>query len=132
MHHTLPSHAATTAAGRNLLLWTLRIFAAAVLLPYAGFKLTAAPEFVAVFQMLGAEPVGRYLTAWLEITAAILLLLPRTYVQGALTGIIVMLGAVGSHLFVLGISVNEDHGAMFLLACCVLACLVFVVMLRDE
>lgn len=132
MHHTLPSHAATTAVGRTVLLWTLRIFVAAVLLPQAYFKLTGTDEFVFVFQMLGAEPVGRYLTASLELMTVILLLGPRTLVQGALTGIIVMLGAVGSHLFVLGISVNEDHGAMFLLACCVLACLVFVVMLRDE
>lgn len=105
---------------------------AAILLPYAYFKLVGTEEYVFIFQTLGAEPAGRYVAAILELATVLLLFLPRTATQGALTGILIMLGAIGAHAFVLGFAVQGDHGAMFFMACTALISLIFLILLREE
>lgn len=104
---------------KKLISWILRGLAAVILLQTLPFKFTGAAESVALFRELGAEPWGRFLTGGLELAAAILLLLPATVTKGAALSLILMLGALGSHLLVLGFS--GDRGTLALMAFVVLA-----------
>jgi uncharacterized membrane protein YphA (DoxX/SURF4 family) len=98
-----------------------RIVAAIILLQTLFFKFTGAPESVYIFTKVGAEPWGRIGSGVVELFAAVLLLTPRFVWAGALLAIGVMVGAVLSHLTVLGIEVQGDKGLLFALALIVLA-----------
>lgn len=107
-----------------ILIWVFRLTAAIILLQTLYFKFTGAEESVYIFSTLGMEPYGRIGSGIVELIAAILILIPRTTLLGALMGAGVMLGAIFSHLFVLGINVQNDGGELFVLAiitflCCV-------------
>lgn len=102
--------------------WVLRIAAAGILLQTLFFKFTGAKESIYIFSTLGIEPYGRIGSGIAELITAILILIPRTTWIGALGGIGVMTGAVLSHLFVLGIVVQNDGGFLFLLAVITLLC----------
>src|SRR6266487_4655330 len=99
----------------TVLSWLLRIAAAIILLQTLFFKFTAAPESVYIFTKVGAEPWGRIGSGIIELFAAVLLLIPRTVWAGALLALGVMLGAIVSHLTVLGIEVQGDKGLLFAL-----------------
>jgi putative oxidoreductase len=107
--------------------WTCRILAALILGQTLFFKFTGAAESVYIFQQVGMEPWGRYGSGVAELIAAILLLTPRLCWAGALLAMGVMAGAIGSHLTVLGIVVQDDGGLLFGLAILVFACSVAVV-----
>jgi len=107
------------------LTWIIRIVAAVILLQTLYFKFSAAAESVYIFSKLGIEPYGRIGSGIAELIAAILILIPRTTLIGAIMGCGVMIGAIFSHLFVLGIEVQNDGGELFILAiitflCCAL------------
>jgi uncharacterized membrane protein YphA (DoxX/SURF4 family) len=104
--------------------WLFRLTAAIILLQTLYFKFTGVEESVYIFSTLGIEPYGRIGSGIAELIAAILILIPRTTLFGALMGAGVMLGAIFSHLFVLGIEVKNDGGELFILAiitflCCI-------------
>jgi hypothetical protein len=107
--------------GLIIFTWVLRVVAAAILLQTLFFKFTAAPESVYIFTQVGAEPWGRIASGVVELIAAVLLLAPATTWLGAALAAGVMVGAVGSHLTVLGIEVQGDRGLLFGLALTVLA-----------
>jgi uncharacterized membrane protein YphA (DoxX/SURF4 family) len=107
-----------------ILIWVFRLTAAIILLQTLYFKFTGAEESVYIFSTLGMEPYGRIGSGIVELIAAILILIPRTTLLGALLGTGVMLGAIFTHLFVLGIDVQNDGGELFNLAiitflCCI-------------
>ncbi|WP_281322725.1 DoxX family protein [Flavobacterium aestivum] len=107
-----------------ILIWVFRLTAAIILLQTLYFKFTGAEESVYIFSTLGMEPYGRIGSGVVELIAAVLILIPRTTLLGALIGAGVMLGAIFSHLFVLGINVQNDGGELFILAiitflCCI-------------
>jgi uncharacterized membrane protein YphA (DoxX/SURF4 family) len=110
----------------SIVIWLLRVVPAIVLLQTLFFKFSAAPESVYIFSTLGLEPWGRILVGILELIAAILLLVPYTTLFGAILGVALMGGALFSHLTKLGIVVQDDNGALFILAlivfvsCCTL------------
>ncbi|MCF8238937.1 MAG: DoxX family protein [Saprospiraceae bacterium] len=112
----------------KLIDWILRILAAVILLQTLFFKFTGSPESIYIFETLGVEPVGRYIAGIAELVSAILLLIPRTVALGAFGGVMVMAGAIFSHLGPLGIEVQGDGGLLFILACTVMGCC--VVLLR--
>jgi uncharacterized membrane protein YphA (DoxX/SURF4 family) len=108
----------------SILIWVFRLTAAIILLQTLYFKFTGAEESVYIFSTLGMEPYGRIGSGVVELIAAILILIPRTTLLGALLGAGVMFGAIFSHLFVLGIEVKNDGGELFTLAiitflCCI-------------
>lgn len=73
------------------------------MLGMAGFsKLTGAEQMVGLFESIGVGQWFRYVTGLLEITGAVLLLIPTLAGVGALLLACVMLGAVATHLFVIG------------------------------
>lgn len=98
---------------KNVLLWLCRIIIAAILLQTLYYKFTAAPESVYIFSKVGMEPEGRYITGMAELLAAILLLIPKTSFFGALLAFFIMIGAVATHILILGIEVEEDNGLLF-------------------
>lgn len=103
--------------------FVVRAVVAVVLLQTLFFKFTGAKESVAIFTKVGMEPWGRIGSGIVEGIAAVLLLWPRPryVVLGALLALGVIVGAIGSHLFVLGIEVEGDGGLLFLLALLVFA-----------
>jgi putative oxidoreductase len=100
--------------------WVLQIVVAVILLQTLFFKFTGAEESIYIFTMVGAEPWGRYGSGVIELIAAVLLLMPGTIAIGALLALGVGVGAVFSHLTLLGIDVKGDGGLLFGLACVVL------------
>ncbi len=107
---------------KAIISWIVRLIAAAILLQTLFFKFTGAEESKFIFTQLGAEPWGRFGSGIVELIAAVLLLIPRTAKYGALLGLGVMAGAIGSHLTVLGIVVKDDGGTLFILALVVAVC----------
>ncbi|MCI5073224.1 DoxX family protein [bacterium] len=102
--------------------YLLRIIPAVILLQTLFFKFTGAPESIYIFSTLGVEPWGRYFAGASELVAAILLLTPATTFYGSLLTLMIMLGAIASHLFFLGIAVQNDGGLLFMLACVTFLC----------
>jgi uncharacterized membrane protein YphA (DoxX/SURF4 family) len=103
-------------------LWILRLTASAILLQTLFFKFSGAEESIYIFSTLGLEPYGRIGSGIVELIAALLIMIPRTTLLGALLGIGVMIGAILSHLLVLGIEVKNDGGLLFTLAIIVFLC----------
>ena len=112
--------------------WALQIVVAVILLQTLFFKFTGAAESVHIFSTLGAEPWGRIGSGVVELIAAILLLVPATVTIGAVLALGVMVGAIMSHLTVLGIEVQNDGGLLFALALTVFVGSVVVLVLRRR
>lgn len=102
----------------NIIDWIVRIIVAVVLLQTLFFKFTGAKESVYIFTTLGAEPWGRIGSGVVELIAALLLLVPRTSVYGALLALGAISGAIFAHLTKIGITIPAvgDQGELFGLA----------------
>jgi len=112
--------------------WICRVAAAVILLQTLFFKFTAASESVYIFTRVGLEPWGRIGSGIAELIAAILILIPPTTWLGAGLALVVMAGAIFSHLSVLGIVVMDDGGLLFGLALAVAACSVVLLFLQRR
>jgi putative oxidoreductase len=86
----------------NVVLWVLQIAAAAMFLMVGFLKVSGDAQLVALFEAIGLGQWFRYLTGTLEVAGAFLLLIPRTSGLGALMLAGVMVGAVVTHLFIVG------------------------------
>jgi putative oxidoreductase len=112
--------------------WLLQLVVAVILLQTLFFKFTGAAESVYIFSTLGAEPWGRIGSGVVELIAAILLLVPATVTVGAGIALVVIVGAIVSHLTILGIEVQGDGGLLFLLALTVFVGSAVVLILRRH
>lgn len=117
---------------KNIASWLLRIVAAVILLQTLYFKFTGHSESVELFTKLGVEPWGRIGTGVIELIACILLLLPSTVFFGAFLGVGLMVGAIASHLFVIGIESKGDGGQLFILAITVITCCLAILILHKK
>ena len=108
--------------GKTIFIWIVKLIAVIILVQTLFFKFTGAEESVYIFTKLGMEPFGRIGSGIVELIASILILIPRTTLLGAILGFGTMLGAIFSHLFVLGIDVKNDGGELFTLAIITLLC----------
>lgn len=117
---------------KGKILFILRLAVAAILLQTLYFKFTGAPESKFIFSTLGVEPWGRFFSGAVELIASILLLMPGTQIFGAVIGLGVMVGAILSHIFMLGLVVQDDGGLLFALACTVFVSCLLVVVLQPE
>ena len=91
-----------------------------------------ASAAVAMFTELGVEPFGRIAAGISELAAVVLLLIPATAALGGLMAAGMMVGAIGSHLAVLGIEVNGDGGLLFGMAIVVLLAGLTVASIRRQ
>ena len=103
-------------ARTTILSWALRIIAAIIMLQTLYFKFTASPESIYIFSTLGIEPWGRIGTGVMELVASLLLLFRPMVVIGAILSVGIMAGAILSHVFILGFSVQDDGGLLFIYA----------------
>ncbi len=83
-------------------LWLTQIALAGMFLFAGGLKLTGAPELVALFDAIGIGQWFRYVTGSIEVVSAVALLVPAWAAFGALLLIPTMVGAVFTHLFIVG------------------------------
>jgi hypothetical protein len=112
---------------KNIISWVLQITAAVIMLQTLRYKFTAHPVSVWIFSSLGMEPWGRIGAGIAELIAGICLLIPKLSVYGALLGIGIMIGAVISHILVLGV-----EGRLFIMAIVTLFCCLGVVWIRRD
>lgn len=106
-------------SGLRILSWTFRIAVALIFVQTLFFKFTGAEESRYIFSTLMGEEleaVGRIGSGIVELVAAVLIVIPRTAVWGALLALATISGAIFSHLTVLGIVVKDDSGTLFTLA----------------
>jgi uncharacterized membrane protein YphA (DoxX/SURF4 family) len=117
---------------KTILSWILRGIAAVIMLQTLFFKFTGATESVYIFSKLGVEPWGRIGTGVMELIASVLLLIPRTTVWGALLAMGIMGSALVSHIFFLGIAVQNDGGQLFVYALLVFLCSFILLLLYRK
>jgi putative oxidoreductase len=96
------SASASSAKIINVGLWILQIGAAGMFLMVGFLKLSGDAQLVGLFEAIGLGQWFRYLTGTLEVAGAFLLLIPRASGLGALMLAGVMVGAVVTHLFIVG------------------------------
>ena len=101
--------------------WAAQIGVAAILGQTLFFKFTYAPETQVIFGPRGGRPAAT-LVGLAELVCVVLLLLPRTAALGAAFSLLVISGAIFTHLTSLGIQVvnpqtgESDGGLLFGLA----------------
>ena len=83
-------------------LWLTQIALAGMFMFIGGLKLTGAPELVALFDAIGIGQWFRYVTGSIEVVSAVALLVPAWAAFGALLLIPTMVGAVITHLLIVG------------------------------
>jgi len=101
---------------RKFIYWAIRIIPALILLQTLFFKFTGDPQAVYIFSTLGVEPYGRIGLGIVELITATLLFIPKIAFYGAWLAILIMAGAIFSHLTILGVEVQDDGGKLFILA----------------
>ena len=96
----------------------LKLIAAIIMLETLYFKFSGAQESIDLFTKIAGdnEAMMRIGTGILELSAAILLFVPKKTWLGALLTVGLMSGAILSHLTILGIEHNNDNGALFISA----------------
>src|SRR5882672_4149588 len=85
----------------NIALWVVQILLALAFAGAASGKLLGKPEMVGLYEVIGIGQWFRYVTGLLELTGAILIVVPRTKFFGTALLSMVMVGAVLTHLFIL-------------------------------
>jgi putative oxidoreductase len=102
MTETTAARAATSPGkALDIVLWVLQVLVALAFLGAASGKLLGKPEMVGLFEAIGIGQWFRYVTGLLELTGAVLVVIPKTRSAGAVLLATVMVGATATHLFVL-------------------------------
>ena len=86
----------------RIALWTVQVALAGMFLLAGSSKLLGAAAMVALFDAIGIGQWFRYVTGLIEVGSAIALLVPSFAVFGALALVATMVGAIVTHLFVVG------------------------------
>lgn len=108
--------------GKNdLIHWIPRIIVVIIIGQTLPFKYLGAEESVEIFTLLNMEPYGRIGIAIIE-TAAIILLMSRFYVMGAIMSLSLISAANFLHFVKLGLVINNDGGLLFFLSIIVIIC----------
>ncbi|MCG9899563.1 MAG: DoxX family protein [Hydrotalea sp.] len=117
---------------KTALNWVLKLTVAIILLQTLYFKFLAHPDSVYIFSELGVEPWGRIGLGIAELITAILIFIPKTELIGMINSLLIIIGAIGAHIFVIGIDIKNDHGGLFTLALIVLVCSVTYLFLNKN
>ena len=83
-------------------LWVAQIALACLFLLVGGSKLAGAPVMVALFEAIGVGQWFRYVTGLIEVGSAVALFVPSLALFGAVALVATMLGAIATHVFVIG------------------------------
>jgi putative oxidoreductase len=99
---TTLTHSSTTQRIAVALMWTLQVGSAAMFLFAGTLKVAGVPMMVQMFGSIGLGQWFRYFTGGLEIISAVLLLVPSLAFFGAIALAVTMVGAILTHLFIIG------------------------------
>ena len=94
----LPNAGTTTGKALNVTLWFVQALLALVFLGAGSGKLMGTPDTVALFAAVGIGQWFRYVTGILEITGAVLIVVPKTRSIGAALLVPIMLGATTANI----------------------------------
>ena len=94
--------ASTPSRWPSVSLWVVTGLLALAFVGAGGAKLYGVPMMVQEFEHIGLGQWFRYLTGALEVFGALLILTPSLAAFGALVLIGIMIGAIITHLFVIG------------------------------
>ncbi len=97
--------------------WALKIVVGLAFLAAGGSKLAGVDDMVMVFDQVGFGQWFRYVTGLIEVAGAVLLFVPGRAIYGAGLLICTMIGAVLTHLFLIG---GSAVPALVLLILCAL------------
>jgi putative oxidoreductase len=86
----------------RIALWAVQIALAGMFLLAGSSKLLGAPAMVGLFDAIGIGQWFRYVTGLIEVGSALALLVPSFAVFGALALVSTMIGAIATHLFIVG------------------------------
>ena len=86
----------------RIALWTVQVALAGMFLLAGSSKLLGAAAMVTLFDAIGVGQWFRYVTGLIEVSSAVALLVPSFAVFGALALVATMVGAVATHLFIVG------------------------------
>ncbi|MCK4871665.1 MAG: DoxX family protein [Phycisphaerales bacterium] len=117
--------------------WISQILTALILAQSLFFKFTFAPEAQVIFEKLGGRPAATF-TGLVELVCVILLVIPKTAAVGAVLTLMMISGAILSHLLVIGIQVvnpetgQGDGGMLFGMAILVAALSLVIILLRRK
>jgi putative oxidoreductase len=102
--HTTAHQAPAIPRGRvaHIALWLTQVAVAGMFLLAGGLKLAGAPEMVGLFDAIGVGQWFRYVTGSIEVVSAVALLVPSLAPFGALLLVPTMVGAIATHLFIVG------------------------------
>ncbi|WP_019904309.1 DoxX family protein [Methylobacterium sp. 77] len=92
----------TASKGFAITSWAVRLLLAAAFLAAGSAKLAGIPMMVQTFDGIGIGQWFRYLTGAIEVASAVLLLLPSTRLVAAIALACTMLGAIVTHLAIIG------------------------------
>jgi uncharacterized membrane protein YphA (DoxX/SURF4 family) len=112
--------------------WVAQLAAAAILGMAGVMKWISAPDSIRLFEELGVEPWGRYLMGTAELVTTLLLLVPRTAVWGGVAAMALMAGAIGVHVFRIGMVYNGDASLFIMAMVTFIAGLVVFLIRRGE
>jgi len=99
----------------NIALWVVQILLALAFIGAASGKLLGNPDMVGLYEAIGIGQWFRFVTGLLELTGAILIVIPRTKFFGAALLAMIIVGAVLTHLFILHTAPTAP-AVLFLLA----------------
>ncbi|HEX2011249.1 MAG TPA: DoxX family protein [Roseateles sp.] len=92
----------STSSTQRRIVWGARILLALAFGAAGAAKLAGVPQMVQVFDAIGLGQWFRYLTGAVEVAGALLLLVPATGFLGGLLLSATMVGAVATHLVLIG------------------------------
>ena len=87
---------------QSIALWGVQVVLVGMFLLAGGSKLLGVPAMVGLFDAIGIGQWFRYLTGLIEVASALALFVPSIAVFGALALVATMVGAITTHLFVVG------------------------------
>jgi len=87
---------------KNIALWVIQIGLAGMFFMAGGSKLAGVEKMVQVYNMIGIGQWFRIVTGLIEVGSAVMLLIPVLSGLGGLLLSATMIGAIITHLFVLG------------------------------
>lgn len=88
--------------GKNVALWVVQVLLAGMFIMAGGSKLAGAEQMVQLYNAIGIGQWFRYVTGFIEVGSALLLFAPRLAGVGAALLGCTMVGAIITHLFIIG------------------------------
>ena len=110
--------------------WLIQLATAAILAMAGFMKLASFRETILLFQKIDFDPGGRIAIGLLEILAAILILIPRAAIWGAVLAWGIMTGALIAHCSRLGFT--GDFGQLGFMALAIWLGSTLVIVLRRQ